>query len=386
MPRPRLGLATLAGIVGLSLPLAAQPATLERRIADFRRDLPFVESARAFVVDAARRADSATVRETIARLDERRRGESPAWLSGYERLALLVALPATDVVEDSSAISRLLAAASTESGVGPFADEHAESLRELIRTSAQRIAARYDEGGPSDEERRFLNLLLNHLHLRGLRGRGDLGARAESFASAYDGSWRAAVVRASIIGVYREDRFGMAFSAGYRSANVLGDASEAIDAAYGAALAGEAYYDALTVILELNVGVAHAPSPFVAGGVVWPSGDLPMLAGSVVGGYEARFGRWAITPLAGLAMHSLRTEPTDERDEPLRTGLRGGFDVGAMVGYRIAFDVGTHVDLRMRAGASIMSMSGYDERLNGTLLYVQAGFALVYRPYAPGGG
>jgi hypothetical protein len=152
-----------------------------------------------------------------------------------------------------------------------------------------------------------------------------------------------------------------------------------------AALAGEAYLDALTVVLQLEFGVAHAPQPFTAAGASWPSGDLPMLSGSVVGGYEFRSGRWAVTPLAGLAMHSFRTEPIDG-GEPLRTGFRGGFDVGAMLGYRVPFDVGTHVDLRLRGGASFLGTSGYDERLGGVLLYLQAGFALVYRPYSPRGG
>lgn len=381
-----VGLIVIAGLIVVTVPLAAQPPALERRIADYRRELPFVESARAFVVDAARRGDSATVRAAMRLVDERRVDEREPWLSPYERLAIAVILPAADIVEDSIALGRLLAADQAAPDARPFLDEHAETLRDFVRENAQRIAARYDDLDPTEESRRFFNLLLNHLHLRGLRGRSELASRAESFALAYPASWRTTLLRRHVIGEYREDRFGLAFGAGYRSANVLGDAAAKLDYAHGASIAGEAYYDELTVVLELLVGIVNAPAPFDAGGESWPSGDLPMIAGSAVAGYELRLARWSLTPLAGLAMHSFRSERGDAGEEPLRTGFRAGFDLGAMIGYRVPFDVGTHIDLRLRPGVSFMSMSGYDDRLSGTLLYLQAGFALVYRPYRPRAG
>jgi hypothetical protein len=373
----------------LALPLAASaqtddPSTLERRIADFRPELPFVESARAFVVEHARRGDSAVTRAAIRLVDERRRGDSVQWLGRYERLAIAVLLPATDIIADSIAIAALFVRDAAGDNGNPFGDDHASTLRDLVRTTAARVTGRYDDLGPSEEARRFFNLLVNHLHLRGLRGRADLSARAESFASTYPDSWRTRVLRRSIIGEYSEDRFGLAFSAGYRSANVLGGAGERLDYAHGAALSGEAYFDRMTFVVELNVGVANAPATFVAAGDTWRAGDFPYLSGAASVGYELRLNRLAVTPLVGLALHSLRAE-SDSGEHAPRTGFRGGLDVAAIVGYRIPFDVGTHIDLRLRGGVATMAMSGYDDVLSGSLLYLQAGFALVYRPYRPQG-
>jgi hypothetical protein len=359
-------------------------ATLSLRDALPSWELPCIESARAFVVESALAGDSALVRGVIALVDERRGRDSAQWLSAYERLAIAVILPATDMLADSVAMARLLAAESAAPNANPFADDHAARLREHLIAGATRIAARYDDHQPSEQARRFFNLLLNHLHLRGLRGRSELGARAEAFVADHPDAWRSRLLERHVVGDYREDRFGLAFAAGYRTANVHGNAGELFEYAHGAALSGEAYLDRITAVIELNVGVAHAPSAFTAGGDDWDKGDLPYLAGSIGAGYELRLNRLAVTPLVGVSLHSLREEPGDSLGQA-RTGFRGGFDAAAIIGYRIPFDVGTHIDLRMRVGIATMAMSGYDSRLAGMLVYAQFGFALVHRPYRPRG-
>ncbi len=90
-----------------------------------------------------------------------------------------------------------------------------------------------------------------------------------------------------------------------------------------------------------------------------------------------------MTPLAGLAGQSVRGDDSAGAGSATlpRTNMRIGYDVGAILGYRIPFDVGPHLDLRVQAGRMATALGDYDPGFSGGLWYLRLGFALVQRPY-----
>lgn len=371
----RLVVAALALVPALA---SAQDDSLalERAIEGHRPTMTFVESARSFVERALARGDSLRVRRTIAHMD--RRSPATPWAAAEERLAMLLAVGARDVIGDSLALGRLLAAARTESRA-VVEDELHDALPRLLRTAEPEVIEDLDALGALDAERRFVNILFNHLRVRGLRGRLAVTALASEYASDFPASWRSELLRRFVIEEYREEPFGLAFAAGYRAANVLGDASKVLDHAHGVALGIEAYYQQATLALELVAGAANAVVAIEHAGEGWQAGDLAWIGAAALVGYEIRFERLAITPLVGIALYSLRGEAPDG-SRP-RTGFHAGFDAALAAGYRIPFDAGPHIDLRVRAGIATLAMTDFDARLGGAMPYVQVGFALVHRPY-----
>jgi hypothetical protein len=182
---------------------------------------------------------------------------------------------------------------------------------------------------------------------------------------------------------YGEVPIGAAFSAGYATGEFDGELGRRFNYFIGPMLAGELYIHRFTVAAWINFGVAKAPRDFIAGERIWGAGSSTITNITLDLGWEFRFGRLAITPLAGLGIQGMRGIDSHafEGDEAPRTNDRMGYDVATIIGYRIPFDVGPHIDFRARVGRTATGLHRYDPAFAGSLWYLQLGFALVQRPY-----
>jgi|GEM_PF-1928618 len=386
---PRFLLATAVALLllpALSCRLHAQFSSdsldIERAIAAERSDLSYAGRARMLLLRRLRTDDVGEARRLLGFMDRYR----PAgWLTATERLAAETLIGDSLLIRDTARMEGLLAAARvTERQHLSYHDDLQASLRDLLRGRADAVTARFLAWEPTVGERWFINLLINHLHVRGLRGQEELNSRVDEFARRFPDAPLLPIARQYIRKDYAEVDFGAAFSAGYSLGTFDGSLGEYFDSYHGPVLAGELYLYRITIAGSLNFGVADAVRDFEAGGERWENGESPFLNAALCAGYEFRFGRLAITPLAGLAMQSARGSDSAGIDEPdlPRTRDRVGLEVGALVGYRILpSDRGTHIDLRVRVGRTWTGLSTYAPEFSGALWYLQFAFALVQRPY-----
>lgn len=314
---------------------------------------------------------------------DRRSGTDPGWLTASERLYTLALAADLGSMRDTSAVESLLGRAFAE---GEERERGGDDLlrreRAMLRSSSERLFDRFDAQDPSGEERRFFNLLVNHLNISGYRAQARLNDRVEEFAADYPASGYTVAARAYFSKGYFESDFGAAFSAGYGGGAFVGDISDRFGKFNGPVLAGEVYAYRATLAVTLQICVASTPREFTVSSDRWPAGDARFIDLTFDGGYEFRFERLAVTPLVGISLQSLRGagDAVAEQDLPT-TQNRYGYDIGAMIGYRIPFDLGPHIDLRARLGLSHAALGDYSPDFSGSAYYVQLGFALVQRPY-----
>lgn len=341
--------------------------------------LPFMASARRLLLRDLRSLNRAEARSVLLLVD---RTDASA-LTGCERLIAETMLGEPALLRDTARLEMMLAEAVPAAGNHPgFNDGMYPALRELLRSQAVAIAAAFDERGPSEAERMFFNLLINHLFVNGLRGREELNTRTDQFAAQYPASPLVPLAERHIHLDYGEVPFGAAFSAGYGVGSFSGELGDRFAYAHGPMLAGELYIREVTVAASFIFGIAHASSPFTAHSVAWPQGNAELTNVAIDLGYEFRSGRLAVTPFAGLGVQNISISSNDGTmaDAP-HTGDAIGYDIGVMLGARIPFDVGPHLDFRARLGCTHTALASYDPSFAGTLWYVTIGFALVQRPY-----
>lgn len=353
-------------------------------IAAERRDLPFAASARLRLLRAEREGDLRGSRDILQFMDRRRSADSYGWLSATERLLAETLLSDTLLVRDLPRMESLLAAARTTERQHPlFNDGLHRHLRDLLRERSDGVTGRFAALEPMASELWFFNLLVNHLSIRGLRAQEELNGRVEEFARKMPGAPLVPLAQEYIWKRYSEADIGAAFSAGYSLGGFDGSLGEHFGSFHGPSLAGELYLWRWTFTGNITFGVADATSAFSAGGEEWSKGDAPFINGALSAGYEFRFGRLAITPLLGLAMQAVRGDDSSGMDGALlpRTHDRVGYELAAIIGYRIPSDIGTHIDLRARFGRTQTGLSSYDPAFSGALWYIQFAFALVQRPY-----
>ncbi|HVZ41396.1 MAG TPA: hypothetical protein VHI13_19100 [Candidatus Kapabacteria bacterium] len=354
-------------------------AATARRITAAFPGLPFLAAARRLLARDLQGSDRAGARDVLRTID---RTDASA-LTGSERLLAETMLADIALLRDTARLGALMEEAVPAYGEHPdYHDRLYPLLREALRTRAESVAAALDERAPSDAERMFFNLLINHLFVSGLRGREELNGRVEKFAGQYPASQLVPLARRYIHRDYGEVPFGAAFSAGYGVGRFSGDLGGRFAYAHGPLLAGELYIREVTVAASFLFGVAHASSPFTVRGSSWPQGNAELTSIALDVGYEFRNGRLAVTPFAGLGVQNMSVRTTDDTaPEPPHTGDAIGYDIGVMVGCRVPFDVGPHLDFRARVGCTHTGLSSYDPSFSGSFWYVTLGFALVQRPY-----
>jgi hypothetical protein len=356
----------------------------EKLIAGSYPDRSFASNARLMLSGKLKAEDAVGAHRLIEFMDHRLSFDGQ-WLTASERLLAETILADTILVADSDHIATLLAGSQRLKGDPTIDDQLLQREHELLRGDAERITSRFDEHGRSQQERRFFNLLLNHLLVKGYRARAALNELVERFALEYASSWRAEVARSYFIRPYDEADFGAAFSVAYAAGRFDGSLGRLFDAFYGPVLGGEFYLYGGTIAGSLTIGVATAPASFRAGNDIWSAGKSSFLNGSLGAGYELRLGRLAITPTIGLALQSARGPGEESEPDTLpRTGNRLGLDAAILIGYRIPFDIGPSIDLRIRLGRTSTTIGDYDPQFNGGLYSVQIGLALVQRPYRSG--
>lgn len=380
--------AVLLSILLCSSPLRAQSGSdsldIERAISAERKDLSYAGRARMLLLRRLRTSESLAARRLLVFMDARRTGESVNWLTVSERLIAETLIGDSLLIRDTARLERLLATARiTEPQNISHTDNLYPALRDLLRGQSDVVTSRFLNWQPTAQEQRFINLLINHLYIRGLRAQEDLNVRVDEFARKMPDALLLPIAQRHIRKEYAEADFGAAFSAGYSLGTFDGALRDIFDFYHGPSLAGELYLYRVTLAGHINFGVAHAEREFIAGGELWERGYASFLNASLCAGHEFRFGRLALTPLAGLAMQSVRgadSSGVDEAGIP-RTRDRIGLEIGGIIGYRIPSDQGTHIDLRARIGRTWSGISSYDPKFSGALWYIQFAFALVQRPY-----
>jgi hypothetical protein len=357
---------------------------IEQRIQTAFPGRPFIESARAILYNYLGTGAAQRARNLVRFMDRRHdMVTSGSWISPSERLLTSLLVIDSALLQDRDRLSDLLAGSVDPDRRSVFKDQFLDKLRSLMQRSIDRVVAGYDTFEPLPQERRFLELLINHLIVLGYRGRSELNAKASRYESDYPGTWRSELAHMYIVRPYNESEVGAAFTAGYAAGIFNGELGEQFPALHGPVLGGEIYIYRATLSGLLTFGVAAADREFTAAGETWPAGNSNWTIASLTAGYEFRFERLGITPLAGLALQSARgaENETGEAGSSPRTGYRNGLDLGVIVGWRIPFDVGPSIDLRFRFDRITTALEDYDPKFAGALYVVQLGFALVQRPY-----
>lgn len=390
----RLSLATaivalvLAGCTGLAV--AQAPATIDSagialRIADEINGSSLAARARLALLKAIRSGEFDRAAEVLDFMDlyAVSLGASD-WITPAERLLSETLQGDPRLVVRASRLKDLLYGwrSSPHQHPGYHDDLHAR-LRDLLRVSVDAAFQLLDRWRLDPEDRFFFLILVNHLTIQGIRGREQLNNMIDSFAVEYPESPLAGIARDAIRFTYRERPIGAAIHVGYEVGLFDGALGKRFRRYYGPVIAGEFFAWEATIGARLSIGLADGRESFRAGGEAWPLGEASLLALSLDAGYEIRLGRLAFTPMAGVALQHLQSADSVEVATESRpsSGTRIGYDLAVQTTYRIAFDRGPHVDLRIRLGRSDSDLEAYDAILAGGLWYVGLGIAIVHRPY-----
>ncbi|MEO5930739.1 MAG: hypothetical protein ABIR47_12455 [Candidatus Kapaibacterium sp.] len=362
----------------------ADSLRIESRIALERSDLSFAASARFMLLRELGERDIRGVRDLLAFMGRRRSPDGSSWLSPAERLIAETIAADTLLVRNFSRLESLLSTAA----IGPrqsmlFNDKLYARQQEVLKRDADVVASRFDQFGPSAVERVFYNLLINNQFSRGYRAQEELNNRIDTFQRHHPAEPLAQLAGEYFRKIYWEVDYGAGFMAGYTVGTFDKRLGERLNLFHGPVLSGELYFHRITMAGTAMFGTARAPSSFVAGGEEWNHGDLPCVTMSLDFGYEIRTGRFAITPMAGIAGLSVMSADSGAAGSlPLGdTHTRIGYDVAAIVGYRIPSDVGPHIDLRFVVGRRWTGLGDYDPSFAGSLWYLHLAFALIQRPY-----
>jgi hypothetical protein len=337
--------------------------------------------ARGYLADRMNAGDLESIRTLLFYMAHH--PEWRSWIAARELLLARIAVADLDLIRGGE-LTGLLDAAQRErtTGEGRRSDELLGIEQARVRNSGDTISARLERASATTEEGRFFSLLMNHLLVNAYRARVDLNRQVESFVAEFPAGRLAPIAQRYFHQEYRDEEFGAAFSASYILGRFLGNLSDRFDFLHGPTLSGELYIRRITILGSLTFGVAHASRPYTAVDGHWDAGTAPSILGSLTAGYELRSGLVAFTPFAGLGFQSMRAPGDDDSAAMLpRTGGRVGFEVGGILGYRIPFDIGAHIDLRARVGLSTATLGDYDPGFRGAFYYAGIGFALVHRPY-----
>lgn len=358
---------------------SADSAAYEAWLVGINRRKPVVANARLAMAETVKRGAWDEAKLLLAFMDNRQ--NNGPWLNGPERLLLLTILTDTATLLNPAALDQMLA--ETWSVAGSLRpDGVRDRLRYLLRSGAASASDRFDGYRPTEEERRFFNLLLNHLTARGLRAQESLNTLVEQFAAQYPRSRFLPLAQSHIRRQYSEQVGGLGIQAGYGGGVPVGELGNRFGKLHGIAVELEGYLSQFTLSGAVQFLSLAVPAQFVAAGDQWPAGDASMTNATLSLGYELRQGRIAFTPMFGLAAMSVQSgDAIRQQEQAIQTGFGLGFDLSGVADYRIPFDEGPHINVRARVGYSGGALAGYDPTFAGGILYFRLGFGLVYRPY-----
>lgn len=357
---------------------SADSVAYEEWLAGINRRKSVVANARLVLVGYAKRGEWKAANTLRAFMD--RRQNDGLWLNSPERLLLLTLLTDTTALLDPATIDPMLAETWIVAGsLQP--DGVRERLREILRSGAAAASDRFDGYRPTEEERRFFNLLLNHLTVRGYRAQESLNTLVKQFAAEYPRSRFLPLAQTHIRREYSEQIGGLGIGASYGGGIPVGQFGNRFGKLHGLTVEIEGYLYQATVTGSLQFLSLSVPNQFSVGTDVWPAGDASMINATLNVGYEFRQGRISFTPMLGVAAASVQSGDAVNQQDQATTGFGLGFDVSGATDYRIPFDEGPHINLRARAGYSGGALSGYDPTFAGGIFYLRLGFGLVYRPY-----
>ncbi len=355
-------------------------AAMEQAIGNANPGLSLALATRARLAADLKRGDAARAGAVLAFAHQR----LPDLLTAAEQLLARLLMLDTAMLASMPELERLLSAVQAGPARHPLHDDRLYAVeRAQLHERAERLGDALRDAGAGLEIRYIHNLLANHLTVGGLRGREELNARVAEFRRLFPASPFVPLAERYIVQPYAEVPFGAAVMMGYGVGWFTGNAGDRFGTLHGPTIGGEVYVNRITASAWFTFGVAQVAVPFTAAARRWEAGDAVITSGAIDVGYEFRFGRFAVTPLAGLALQNLSGADTTGADPGATPTTRDrlGLDVSVLAGLRVPFDVGPHLDLRLRVGHAVAALGGYDTILSGSLWYVQLGFALVQRPY-----
>lgn len=350
----------------------------------------FVSSARRALAARFRDGDYPVIALLLRMVPKRRGGAN--WLSPEEELLVRTLIADLPSLRDREAFTQLLAARvqrpggntaySGDVGAEPSEQNLLGALRGWLRNDAGLPAERIRMKGGDSVELAFFSVLINAQQITSVRKVADVNHTVDRFVAAYPDSYYALLADRYLRLTRTPSPFGAGFFLGYTYGGMVGSESGIPGKSDGPTLGGELYLHNWTATGELMLGRLSLSDSFAVRGQTWQPGSAVLVGGTFGLGYQFQTGDGLITPFAGGAFFDLQEDPAGEkRQNQQSTGLRTGIALGTIVAYRIPFDRGPHIDLRVRVSAIFPGFGGYSSQLNGGLLLVGASFGFVGRPY-----
>lgn len=305
------------------------------------------------------------------------------WLSPEEELFVRTLVADLQFLRDEGELTALLRSRVERPGPNPaYRDNLVREFRSMLRSAAGMLRDTLKQRGAADIERQFFHLLINAQQVTSVRRVDDVNSAVDDFVSTFLGS-RQAEIADSYLRLQRSvSRTGAGFFLGYAYGGMIGSPEGFAGRSDGPTIGGELYINRWTVTGELTIGRLGIRDSFAIGNKTWDVGDAVLAGGLLGAGYELRSGDALFTPFAGGTFFDLQEDNAGERrGEELTTGLQFGVAVGTLVTYRIPFDQGPHLDLRLRVSATFPGFARYASELEGALVHIGASFGFVGRPY-----
>lgn len=345
----------------------------------------FVSNARRALLLMLREGEPSAV-SSFLRFMARRQGGA-GWLSPEEELLVRTLILDLPFFRNREVLVPLLAARVDRPGGRRGDDARSEAplvevLRDMLRRRSDPLNRRVKDVAADEAEEAFFGVLINAQHIRSVRRIADANSDVDRFAALWPASPYAPIADRYLRIARLPSTFGAGFFLGYSYGGMVGSGGGIPGRSDGPTMGGEFYWNRWTATGELMLGRLALSDSFVVHGRTWRSGTAVLVGGMAGVGYEFRNGDGLITPFAGATFFDLQEDAGEEnRQDEQSTGVRAGFALGTLLTYRVPFDKGPHLDLRLRISAIFPGFGGYSSELRGGLLLVGASFGFVGRPF-----
>lgn len=349
-----------------------------------------ISNARRALAARLRDADYRAVSSLLLFMPKREGGNG--WLSPEEEVLVRTLTVDLSFLRNQDSLTSLLAARVQRSGGnGAYNDPIGngisgknllETLREWLRGSTDALGETVAAKGANEVENAFFFLLINAQQVSGVRKVAEANQRVDQFVAAYSSSPYVSIADRYLRLSRVSTPFGAGFFLGYTYGGMVGSGSGIPGRSDGPTIGGELYFHNWTATGELLLGRLALSDSFTVRGRTWQPGSAVLVGGTLGVGYEFRTGDGLITPFIGGAFFDLQEDVAEEDQQSEQsTGMQTGITLGAITTYRIPFDHGPHLDLRLRVSAIFPGFGDYHSALKGNLLLVGASFGFVGRPY-----
>ncbi len=345
----------------------------------------FVSNARRALLPMLREGEPAAVSSFLRFMSKRQGGAG--WLSPEEELLVRTLILDLPFFRNHEVLVPLLAARVDRPGGRRGDDARSEAplvevLRGMLRNRSGALNRSVKDVAADEAEEAFFQVLVNAQHIRSVRRISDANADVDRFVALWPASPYAPIADRYLRIARLPSTFGAGFFLGYSYGGMIGSADGIPGRSDGPTMGGEFYWNRWTVTGELMLGRLALSDSFVVRGRTWQDGTAVLVGGMAGVGYELRNGDGLITPFVGATFFDLQEDAGEEnRQDEQSTGVRPGFALGTLLTYRIPFDKGPHLDLRLRISAIFPGFGGYSSDLGGGLLLVGASFGFVGRPF-----